>query len=66
MRLNEATIKQGDYVKIMGRDGFYVLLKEFQGTATLRAGGANSPDKSTLTIPIHRVLSLEQNRIGSA
>ncbi|MGA2647924.1 MAG: hypothetical protein ABSF15_24765 [Candidatus Sulfotelmatobacter sp.] len=30
MRLNEATIKQGDYVKIMGRDGFYVFLKEFK------------------------------------
>jgi hypothetical protein len=55
MILNEATIKQGDYVKIMGRDGFYVFLKEFQGTATLRAGGANSLDTSTLAIPLNRV-----------
>jgi hypothetical protein len=60
MRLNEATIKQGDHVKVMGRDGFYVFLKEVQGTATLRAGGANSLDKSTLAIPINRVISLEK------
>jgi hypothetical protein len=66
MWLNEATIKQGDFVKIIGRDGFYVFLKEVQGTATVRAGGANSLDKSTLAIPINRIISLEQNRIGSA
>jgi hypothetical protein len=60
MRPNEATIKQGDHVKIMGRDGFYVFLKEVQGTATLRACGARNPDKSTLAIPINRVISLEQ------
>jgi hypothetical protein len=60
MRPNEATIKQGDYVKIIGKDGFYVFLKEFQGTATLRAGGAKSPDKSTLAIPLNRLISLEQ------
>jgi hypothetical protein len=66
VRLNEATIKQGDHVKIMGSDGFYVFLKESQGTATLRAGGAKSPDTSTLAIPLNRLVSLEQNRIGSA
>jgi hypothetical protein len=59
MRLNEATIRQGDHVKIMGRDGFYVFLKEVQGTATLRAGGADILDKSTLAIPINRIISLE-------
>jgi hypothetical protein len=66
MRLNEATIKQGDYVKIMERDGFYVFLKVVQGTATLRAGGASSLGKSTLAIPINRIISLEPNRIGLA
>jgi hypothetical protein len=59
-------MKQGDYVKIMGRDGFYVFLQEVQGTATLRAGGADILDKSTLAIPINRVMSLEKNRIGLA
>jgi hypothetical protein len=49
-------MKQGDHVKVMGRDGFYVFLKEAQGTATLRAGGA---DKSILAIPINHVISLE-------
>ncbi|MGA2885872.1 MAG: hypothetical protein ABSE80_12055 [Halobacteriota archaeon] len=53
-------MKQGDHVKVMGRDGFYVFLKEFQGTATLRVGGAKSPDKPTLAIPISQVISLEK------
>src|SRR6202049_4352189 len=44
-RPNETTMKQGDHVKVIGRDGVYVFLKEVQGTATLRAGGAKSPDK---------------------
>ena len=50
----------GDHVKVMGRDGFYVFLKEVQGTAILQIGGATSPDRSTLTIPINRVVSLEK------
>jgi hypothetical protein len=53
-------MKQGDYVKVIGRDGFYVFLKEVQGTATLRVGGAKSPDTPTLAIPINRVVSLEK------
>ena len=54
-------MKQGDHVKVIGRDGFYVFLKEVQGTATLGAGGAN-PDKPTLAIPIDMVVSLEKTR----
>jgi hypothetical protein len=60
MRPNEPTLKQGDHVKVIGRDGFYVFLKEVQGTATLRAGGAKSPDESTLAIPTNQVISLEK------
>ena len=52
-------MKQGDHVKVIGRDGFYVFLKEVQGTATLRVGGAKSPDTPTLAIAINRVVSLE-------
>jgi hypothetical protein len=52
-------MKQGDHVKIIGRDGFYVFLKEAQGTATLRVGGAKSPDIPTLAIAINQVVSLE-------
>jgi hypothetical protein len=51
-------MKQGDHVKIIGRDGFYVFLKA-QGTATLRVGGAKSPDTPTLAIAINQVVSLE-------
>lgn len=58
-RPNETIMKQGDHVKVIGRDGFYVFLKEVQGTATLQAGGAKSPDKSTLAVPINQVISLE-------
>jgi hypothetical protein len=53
-------MKPGDHVKVIGRDGFYVFLKEVQGTATLRVGGAKSPDTPTLAIPINRVVSLEK------
>jgi hypothetical protein len=53
-------MKQGDFVKVIGRDGFYVFLNEVLGTATLRVGGAKSPDTPTLTIPINRVMSLEK------
>ena len=59
-------MKQGDYVKVMGRDGFYVFLKEVQGMATLRVGGAKSPDTPTLAIPINRVVSLEKTTGPSA
>ena len=53
-------MKQGDHVKVMGIDGFYVFLKEVQGTATLRVGGATGPDKPTIAIAIDRVVSLER------
>ena len=53
-------MKQGDHVKIIGRDGFYVFLKEAQGTATLRVVGAKRPDELTLTVPINQVVSLEK------
>jgi len=55
-------MKPGDHVKIIGRDGFYVLLKEVQGTATLRSGSARSPDEPTLAIPINQVVSLEPTK----
>ncbi len=53
---------QGDHVKVIGRDGFYVFLKEVQGTATLRVGGAKSTDKPCLAIPISQVVSLEKTK----
>lgn len=56
----ETTMKHGDYVKVIGRDGFYVFLKELQGTATLRVGSAKSPDTPTLAIAMSRVVSLEK------
>jgi len=56
-------VKQGDHVKVMGRDGFYVFLKEVQGTATLRVGGAKSPDTPTLAIAINQVVSLETTEL---
>jgi hypothetical protein len=60
-------MKQGDHVKVLGRDGFYVFLKEVQGTATLRAGGAKSPEKSTLVSGSDKSGSFSgNNRIGSS
>jgi len=56
-------MKQGDHVKVMGRDGFYVFLKEVEGTATLRVGGAKSPDTPTLAIAINQVVSLETREL---
>jgi hypothetical protein len=41
-------MNQEDHVKVIGRDGFYVFLKEVQGTATLRVGGSN-PDEPRQT-----------------
>jgi hypothetical protein len=55
----EGTMKQGDYVKVTGVDGFYVFLKEVQGMATLRVCSTNDPDKPTMAIAIDRVVSLE-------
>lgn len=55
-------MKPGDHVKIIGRDGFYVFLKEVQGTATLRLGSAKSPDEPTLLISIHQIISLEHTK----
>ena len=45
-------MNQEDHVTVIGRDGFYVFLKEVQGTATLRVGGSN-PDKPRQTHPSH-------------
>jgi hypothetical protein len=53
-------MKQGDHVKVTGIDGFYVFLKEVQGTATVRVGSANGPDKPTIAIALDRVVSLEK------
>jgi membrane-bound lytic murein transglycosylase len=55
-------MKQGDHVKVMGIDGFYVFVKEVQGTATLRVGSANVPDKPTIAIATDRVVSLEKTK----
>jgi hypothetical protein len=55
-------MKHGDHVKIIGRDGVYVLLKEVQGTATLRRSG-NNPNEPTLAISIDEVVSLEQTNV---
>ena len=56
-------MKQGDHVKVIGRDGFYVFLKEIQGTATLQVGGAKSPDEPCLAIPINQIVSLEKTEL---
>jgi hypothetical protein len=53
-------MKQGDHVKIIGRDGFYIFVKEDQGTATLRAGIALGSSETTLDIPVSRIVSLEK------
>jgi hypothetical protein len=53
-------MKQGDFVKVMGKDGFYLFLKEVQGAATLREGSAKSAGAPTFTVPMGRVVSLEK------
>jgi hypothetical protein len=58
----EATMQHGDHVKINGKDGVYVFLKEVQGMATLRRGGRGR-DEPTLAIPIDDVVSLEQTNV---
>jgi hypothetical protein len=54
-------MKLGDHVKVTGIDGFYVFLKEVQGTATLKVCSTNDPDKPTISIAIDRVVSLEKS-----
>jgi hypothetical protein len=53
-------MKQGDHVKIIGKDGFYVYVREVAGMATVRAGGKNNLDKPCLDIPLSQVISLEK------
>jgi hypothetical protein len=53
-------MKPGDYVKIIGRDGFYMFLKEAQGMATLREGGVNNLGKPRLAVPMTAVITLEK------
>lgn len=55
-------MKAGDHVKVIGRDGFYVFLKEEQGTATLQAAGAKSANKPILAVPTNQVVSLEKTK----
>jgi hypothetical protein len=56
-------MKQGDHVKIMGRDGFYEFETEAQGMAILRLCDKNSADNPRVSIPIHQVLSLETTEL---
>lgn len=55
-------MKQEDFVKVMGRDGFYLFLKEAQGTATLREGSAKSAGAPTFAVPMGGVVSQEKAR----
>ena len=55
-------MEHGDHVKVTGRDGVYVFLKDVQGVATLRRGG-ESPDEPTIRIPTDDVISLEQENV---
>jgi hypothetical protein len=59
-------MKQGDHVKVMGIDWFYVFLKEVKGTATLRVGGGKGPDNSTLANFDRSGSFPEANKIGSS
>jgi hypothetical protein len=53
-------MNHGDHVKIIGRDGFYVFLKEDGGMAILKASSAKLLDNRVLAIPISKVVSLEK------
>jgi hypothetical protein len=53
-------MNHGDHVKIIGRDGFYVFLKEDEGMAILEAGSAILSGNPVLAIPISKVVSLEK------
>ena len=55
-------MKPGDHVKVIGRDGFYVFLKQVEGTASVRLVSAKTPDDLTMTIPITQVVSLEPTK----
>jgi hypothetical protein len=59
-------MKQGDHVKVMGIDWFYVFLKEVKGTATLRVGGGKGPDKPTLANCDRSGSFPGTNKIGSS
>jgi hypothetical protein len=56
-------MEHGDHVRIIGRDGLYVFVKEVQGRATLRLGSTKRPDEPTLSIPINQVFSLEKTNV---
>jgi hypothetical protein len=56
----EITVKPGDYVKVIGRDGFYVFLKEVKGMATLREGSERRPETPTFAIAMSQIISLEK------
>jgi hypothetical protein len=53
-------MNHGDHVKIIGRDGFYVFLKEDEGMAILELGSARLLHNPVLAIPISKVVSLEK------
>jgi hypothetical protein len=61
-KAKETTMEHGDHVKVIGRDGVYVFLKDVQGVATLRRGGKNL-DEATIPVPIDTVISLEQENV---
>ena len=54
-------MEKGDYVKVMGKDGFYVFLVEVQGRAILRVGGTKNIEQTTFDVPINQVVSLEND-----
>ena len=56
-------MEHGDHVRIVGRDGLYVFVKEIRGTATLRLGGTKRTPEPTLSIPINQVFSLEKTNV---
>jgi hypothetical protein len=60
--IKETTMEHGDHVKVLGRDGVYVFLKDTQGVATLRRGGKN-PGAPTIPVAISDVISLEQENV---
>jgi hypothetical protein len=55
-------MQAGDHVKIIGRDGFYVFLKEAHGLATVRSASTKSPDEPTFAVPINQLVSLEPTK----
>jgi hypothetical protein len=61
-RPKETTMEHGDHVKVIGRDGVYVFLKDVQGVATLRREGKGL-ENPTIPIPLDDVISLEQENV---